>query len=309
MQSLILWCLLAIFWSGSYTAVKIALEGFDPMTLVASRLLIGSVFLFVFLKVRSGCLPLGPRALLAYAVPALFGNMLPFLLIGYGELHVDSGLAALLMGIAPVATVFIAALLFVDEALTLRKIVGTLVGVTGLIVLVGVSAFRGLGQDLLGQAALIAAAFCYTGTTLYVRRFIRLPPLEMATGSILLGFIPALGMAIHFESPASSGFGWNAATGAVLYLGVFSTAIATLFYFHLVPRIGATRMQQINFVVPVLGTLFGVLFLGEAMRLEAFAALLLIVAAVWLVTGKTPQATLNTGPKLPSGGATPGPST
>ena len=124
MHLIFLWIVLALFWSGSYAAVKIGLDGFGPFTMVAGRLLIGAALLFIILRFRSGRLPLNGPALLAYAVPAVFGNLLPFLLIGFGELHVDSGLAALLMGIAPVATVFLSPLLIPDEHLTPRSLLG-----------------------------------------------------------------------------------------------------------------------------------------------------------------------------------------
>ncbi|KEP68008.1 hypothetical protein DL1_16770 [Thioclava dalianensis] len=73
--------------------------------------------------------------------------------------------------------------------------------------------------------------------------------------------------------------------GAVIYLGLFSTASANLIYFHLVPRLGATRMAQVNFAIPVGGTMLGVLVLGEAMTPQRLAALAIIVGSVWLGTG------------------------
>jgi len=73
---------------------------------------------------------------------------------------------------------------------------------------------------------------------------------------------------------------------AAIYLGLFPTALATLIYFYLVPRLGAGRVSQINFVVPLGGTLLGVIFLGESLRANALAALFLIMTAVFLVTRK-----------------------
>ena len=75
-----------------------------------------------------------------------------------------------------------------------------------------------------------------------------------------------------------------AAALAILYLGVCSTAIATLIYFYLVPHLGAGRMQQVNFVVPAVGTLFGVALLNEPLDTKTLVALALITVAVYLVT-------------------------
>ena len=284
MHLVILWSLLAVSWSGSYAAVKIGLDGFGPFTIVAGRLLIGAGMLYVIMRFRAGQLPVNGPALLAYAVPALFGNLVPFLLIGFGELHVDSGLAALLMGIAPVVTVMLAPLLITDEYLTPRSLFGIAFGLAGLLVLVGTTALSGLGQHVTGQLAILGAALCYAGTTLYVRRWITLPPLQMATGSLVLSAIPATIGAFALEPPFETGNAGPAPILALLYLGVCSTAVATLIYFYLVPHLGAGRMQQINFVVPALGTLFGVALLEEPLQANALASLALITIAVYLVT-------------------------
>jgi len=284
MHLVILWSLLAVSWSGSYAAVKIGLDGFGPFTIVAGRLLIGAGMLYIIMRFRAGQLPVSGPALLAYAVPALFGNLVPFLLIGFGELHVDSGLAALLMGIAPVVTVMLAPLLITDEYLTPRSLFGIAFGLAGLLVLVGTTALSGLGQHVTGQLAILGAALCYAGTTLYVRRWITLPPLQMATGSLVLSAIPATIGAFALETPFETGNAGPAPILALLYLGVCSTAVATLIYFYLVPHLGAGRMQQINFVVPALGTLFGVALLEEPLQANALASLALITIAVYLVT-------------------------
>ncbi|MEP0502529.1 DMT family transporter [Nisaea sp.] len=284
MHLIVLWVILALLWSGSYAAVKIGLDDFGPFTLVSTRLLIGAGLLYLILCLRSGHLPLSGRALIDYAVPAIFGNLVPFLLIGFGEIHVDSGLAALLMGIAPVATVFLAPLLIPDEHLTPRSILGIGFGIGGLLVLVGATALSGLGHHVTGQLAILGAALCYAGTTLYVRRWITLPALQMATGSLVIGAIPATVGAFMFEHPFSVVSADMAPILAILYLGVCSTAIATLIYFYLVPRLGAGRMQQINFMVPAVGTLFGVALLGERLEAKTLVALSLITIAVYLVT-------------------------
>lgn len=285
MNQFLLWLLLAVFWSGSYAAVKIGLEDFGPLTIVAVRMLIGAALLYLVLRLRSERLRMDGQALFAYGISAFFGNVFPFLLIGFGEMHVDSGLAALLMGIAPVATVFLAPLILPDEALTPRAVFGVLFGIAGLVVLVGVTALSGLGADVTGQLAIFGAALCYAGTTLYVRRFVSLPSLQMATGALTFGAIPAcIGAFFVFEAPVSGALPGNAAVLALLYLGVCSTAIATLIYFHLVPLLGAGRMQQINFLVPALGTFFGVALLGEPLEAKALVALALISVAVYLVS-------------------------
>ena len=282
-----LWLLLAAIWSSSYTVIKIGVTTLDPATLVASRMLTGSIATYAVLKIRGQSLSRKPADWGLYAITGLFGSALPFLLITYGEQSVDSALAAILMGGTPVITVLLVAWFIPQEALTPRHAIGVAGGLVGVAILVGPTALSGLGAQLGGQAAIIAAAICYAGTTVIVRRFVTRPPLEMAAGSMIVGTV------IISAYAAGSGASIGAISltlpslGSILYLGLFSTASANLIYFHLVPRLGATRMAQINFAVPVGGALLGVFLLGEAMTTQHLTALILIVGSVYLGTRKS----------------------
>ncbi len=285
-MDIVLWLILAAIWSSSYTVIKVGITVLDPATLVAYRMLTGSIAIYIVLKMRGQSLSTKPADWAAYAITGLLGSALPFLLITYGEQSVDSALAAIFMGATPVITVLLVAWLIPQEPLTPRHAIGVLGGVLGVAILVGPTALSGLGAQLGGQAAIVAAAVCYAATTIFVRRFVKRPPLEMAAGSMIIGTV-AIG-----SYAALSGGNIGAITptfsslGAILYLGLLSTACANLIYFHLVPRLGATRMSQINFAVPVGGALLGVWLLGEALTGQQLMALLLIIGSVYLGTSK-----------------------
>jgi len=286
MKYLTLWALLALIWSSSYAAIKLGVESISPLTLVAVRMLIGTSLMLILLRVKSLSLPTDPRSLSIFFISGIMGSVVPFSLIGFGEIHVESGLAALLMGIAPVVTVLLAPLVHPDEKLTPSAVAGICIGTLGLIVLVGPESLNGLGSHLAGQAAILGAALCYAFTTLYVRKYASRPALEMAAGSMLTGTVVIVIAALILESPTHLPHASAQSIIAVLYLGLFPTALATLIYFYLVPRIGAARMSQVNFVVPVVGAFLGVIFLGEILKPTAFVALALILIAVYLVTRK-----------------------
>jgi len=150
--------------------------------------------------------------------------------------------------------------------------------------LTGPEALSGIGSHVSGQVSIILAAFCYAFTTIYVRRYARGPALEMAAGSMLVGTIAILLLTIstgylsNFSAPSATSI------AAMLYLGVFPTALATLIYFFLVPRLGASRISQVNFAVPVGGTLIGIFVLGETITASSAVALALIMFAIFLVT-------------------------
>jgi drug/metabolite transporter (DMT)-like permease len=284
MKNAFLWITLSLIWSSSYLAIKIGIITIQPLTLVAIRMLIGTSVMLIILRLWSLTLPTDLRSWAILLVSGMMGNIVPFSLISYGEIHINNGLAALLMGIAPVVTVLLAPLIHPDEVLNRKIITGITIGFAGLILLIGPGALQGLGDHVTGQLAVFGAALCYAFTTLFARKYARLPALVMATGSMLIGSVIITITAFIFEAPLQSGLTADHSMLAALYLGLFPTALATLIYFYLVPKIGAARMSQVNFVVPVAGALIGVVVLNEPLTPHMIIALALILTAVFLVT-------------------------
>jgi drug/metabolite transporter (DMT)-like permease len=284
MKNILLWIALALIWSSSYLAIKIGVESISPLSLVTMRMIIGTSVMLCILRLWSLTLPREIRSWIILLVVGLTGNIIPFSLISYGEVHIDSGLAALLMGIAPVVTVLLAPMVHPDEILSPKIIMGITLGFFGLIVLIGPEALQGFGDHVKGQLAVFGAALCYAFTTLFTRKYANQPALVMATGSMLIGTIIIVCVTALLEPVGQITLAMNRSLFAAIYLGLFPTALATLIYFQLVPKLGAARMSQVNFVVPVAGTLLGVLFLREPLAPQTITALLLILSAVFLVT-------------------------
>ncbi|MBM1633766.1 EamA family transporter [Sulfitobacter mediterraneus] len=278
-----LWLALAAMWSSSYGVIKLGVETLDPMTLVAGRMVIGAAVILAVLMLRGQRLSTRPRDWTSYLITGMLGSTVPFLLITFGEQTVDSALASILMGVAPVATVLLAALTFADERLTTRVTLGVGLALIGVVTLVGPAALSGLGDDLSGQLAIVGATLCYAAGTIYVKAYVKRPAMEMAAGSMLVGAIVACVIATVWGKGITGVDLSPRSIGAVVYLGLFSTAAANLIYFHLVPRLGATRMSQINFAVPVGGSLIGVGLLGETLAPSQMLALGIISGAVYLV--------------------------
>ena len=285
-KHLMLWAVLAIIWSFSFSAIKIGVETISPVNLVAGRMLIASCLMFLILKIQRQSLSFKPNDWLNFLVSGILGNVLPFFLISWGELHVQSGLAAVMMGIMPIMTVLLAHFFLKDEPLNLMSFTGVTIGFTGLIILVGGSVFRELGNHLLGQLSILAAATSYAMTTVYVRRYVTTPAPIMATGSITVGAVIISIVALILDPPFQHTPS-SASIMAMLYLGVFATAFATLAYFYLVPLIGASRMSQSNFVIPVLGSIIGIVWLKEQINPSVFIALTTVLVGIYLVNRST----------------------
>ncbi len=278
--------LLAGIWSSSFMFIKIGVATIPPATMAAARLLLAAMMLIAIARAKGYRLPFTLRAWGAFAFVGVMGNALPFTLIAWGELEVDSGLAAILMGVMPVATAMLAHAFVRDERLTGRRAAGVLLGFSGTVVLVGFSAFSGLGAQVAAQLAVVGGALCYAVTTVFVRRFATLPDVLMAAGAMTTGALAILPIAFLFESPLSASPS-VASMAAVVVLGIMSTGFAALIYFYLIRTVGAAIFSQVNFLTPAIGVAFGMIFLGELPGADAWAALTLIVIGVWLVTRRS----------------------
>ena len=274
---------LATLWSTSFVFIKIGVQSVGPMTLTSARLGIAAAILYAGLRLRGHRLPRDRRSWAVFAVIGLLGNTLPFTLISWGEIHIDSGLAAVLMGIMPIITVMLAHIFIREEPFTRRVGIGIFLGFGSVATLLGPQALAGLTAPILAQLAVLLSAVCYGASATFIRYFAE--PANwpsLASGAMLAAFTFSLPLTIFLETP------WtlqpeSAAIVAMLYLGIGSTAVANLIFFYLIPRLGANRSAQVNYFVPVLGALWGVIFLREQLSGRMLLALALILIAVAVV--------------------------
>lgn len=285
-RQLALLVVLACIWSSSFMFIKIGVATIPPVTMAAARLALAAMMLVVIAHFRGHRLPFTLRAWGMFTFVGVMGHAVPFTLIAWGELEVDSGLAAILMGVMPVATAVLAHAFVRDERLTRRRATGVLLGFSGTVVLVGVSALYGFGAQVAAQLAVVGGALCYAITTVFVRRFANLPDVLMAAGAMTTGSLAILPLAFLIESPLSISPSLSS-IAAVAVLGVVSTGFAALIYFYLIRTVGAAIFSQVNFLTPAIGVAFGMIFLGELPGADAWSALALIVAGVWLVTRRS----------------------
>jgi drug/metabolite transporter (DMT)-like permease len=274
--------LLASIWSSSFMFIKVGVDTIPPMTLSAGRLVLAAIMLTVFAMYGRDSVPMTLKIWGVCLFIGLFGNALPYTLISWGELRIESGLAAILMGIVPITTAVLAHLFAHDEPLTVRRLLGICVGFAGIIILVGWQSLTGLHTDVPYELAVLLGALCYAVTNIFVRRHVYIPGRVLAAGSTLAGAFIMLPMALAYERPWSLSPSLES-LGAMVMLGLLPTAVAALIYLRLIKATGATFVSQVNYLVPVLGVVWGMALLAERPSWRALAALTLILLGIALV--------------------------
>jgi len=266
--------LLATIWSSSFTAIKVGIDVIPPITLTMIRVTVGAMLLYGVLRAKGMRLSKNPRVWGSFFLIGLLGSALPFTLINWGEQEISSGLAAIMVASMPLAALVLGRM-FSDEVLNGRRLLGVLVGFSGVVMLIGPRELMVLGDQALGQLAVALAAVLYAVAGILVRKLPTAKPIEHGTGVLMAASIILIPASLIFETPWTIDFTPEAVAAGV-YLGVLPTAVATFLLMVIIAARGVTFLALNNYLIPVLGVLWGYLFLSEPVTNEALAALGLI---------------------------------
>ncbi len=280
--------LLSIFWGGSFLFVGIAVSDFPAFTIAFLRVAIATgVLWFVLISMRIEW-PTKRELWLSFFVMGVINSAIPFSLIAWGQSHVASGLASILIATTPLFSVVVAHIFADDEPITPMRLAGVAAGLIGVVILIGPGALGNLGTSLLGQFAIILAAILYALSGTYGRRFSKqgVPPLVVATGQVSASTVLLLPAVLLIDQPwqlpAPAVRSWAAIAG----LGVISTGAAYLLYFRVLATAGATNILLVNFLVPITAIVLGILVLDEVLLTQHIAGMLLIAAGLALMDGR-----------------------
>lgn len=274
--------LLSVIWGSAFGAIKVAVESTGPFTLVAARTVIGFTVLFIFLAASGGLkwdyANLPYRRLLAIG---LFGTLLPFFLISWAEQTVDSAVAGLMNGAGPLITVLGAHFITRDELMTKGRLAGVLIGLIGIVILMQ-DGLDKLGTDsLMGQLALVLAFSCYAAGNLMVRGQSLLTPVQLAASSLFIAGLVSVPAALWLETPTPQN--WPLSVwGAILWLGIISTAFAFSLRYVLIERAGAGFMANVGYLIPIVAVLIGFFILGESISPAIMLAMLTILISLYI---------------------------
>ena len=278
---------LGVMWGTSYAFIKLGVETLPTFTLIATRLAIGLTLLATVVFIAREPLPRNPRTYFHLVVMAAINIVIPFSLITWAEMSVDSAMAAILNGAVPLLVIVLAALTFHDEPITLNRLVGVVVGYVGVIVLVapGLAGAIG-GSEFTGEVALLGSTLAYGVGAVYSRRNIKgLRPMIPAVFQVGFAFLMVSVLAFAFENPLAVSWNQNALI-AVLWLGLLGSGTAYLIMFRLLSRIGATATSQLAYLLPVVGIIAGGVMFGEQVDARVFGGTALILGGVTLVNSR-----------------------
>jgi len=281
---------LSLAWGFAFYLIAVGLESFSPLTVVNIRLIVGAATLYMIMRWQGYSLPPPGRWWARFALLAISGNLIPFILISWAETHISSAQAGLLMALMPISTMVLSHFFVHGDALTPRRLVGVLLGFIGVSVLVGGDALSGMGgTTLIAQIAVLVATLAYATNAVYTKRMPAINTLVVATGSLIIGALMLLPFTLYIEQPSLT----QASTQSLLatgLLGVVSTGLATWVFFRVVTDCGPAFLSIINYIIPAIAFAAGVLFLGEPAAPSQFLGLVFVLAGIAMTQNRGPKA-------------------
>ncbi len=271
--------LLALLWGSSYAFIKIAVETVPPLTTIAVRAVLAGLILAAVAAIQGHNLDSVRGHWRALLIQALLNSILPFTLIAWSLLYIDSGLAGILNATPPIFVLLITYLWTRHEPVTVSRLLGVAAGITGVALMIGVDALSGLGLSALAQLAVTGASLCYGFAAIYGRRFNAVPPAATGAGTMMWAAAVLIPLSLAVDRP------WTlspsaASLAALFVLAAFSTALALILYFRLIRTLGSMELTSNSYLRVAVSVFVGVAFLGESVGWSTAAGLILILAGV-----------------------------
>src|SRR5437762_3739518 len=279
---------LAVIWGGAFFFIGVAVRHVPPLTYVWLRLTIAAAAMWLVLRFRGEKLGLPRQVWGSILFLAFLNNALPFVLFGWSQTHIASGLASILNATTPIWGVLVAHFLTHDERMSPRKIAGVLLGFGGVATMIGPSLLSSLGANVPAQLACVTASLSYALAAVWARRFRRqgLSPISVTTGQLTAGALMMLPLSMIVDQPWTHAFPPLTAIGAITALALLCTAFGYVLYFRLIATSGATNALLVTLLVPPVAILLGGLFLNETLAPQDFLGLALIAFGLAAIDGR-----------------------
>lgn len=279
--------LLSILWGGSFFFVGVAVYDLPPLTIVTLRVGIAAFTLWGIALMLGLRPPKSIKVWGAFLGMGLLNNVIPFVLIVWGQTLIASGLASILNAATPIFTIVVAGILLPDERPTPLKLIGVALGFVGVAVMIGVPTL-GSDSNLLAQLAIVGAAISYAFAGVYGRRFksLGVNPVITAAGQVTASTLILLPISLFVDGTIDVSEVHMSTWMAILGLAVASTAIAYVLYFKILELAGATNVLLVTLLVPVSAVLLGWLFLNESLELIHVLGMALIALGLSAIDGR-----------------------
>tara|TARA_B110000014_G_C20075958_1_gene561615 strand:- start:269 stop:1138 length:870 start_codon:yes stop_codon:yes gene_type:complete len=277
--------LLSSIWGSAFLSIKLAVNTINPISVVSSRLIIGSLVLLIYFKIKGNRFNYDFKTYSNIFLCALVGNFIPFYLISWSEIYIPSNLAGLLLSIAPIFAIVLSHFFTKDDKFNLLKLFGVFIGLIGTIFLIGIEDILYSIEEnfnvLIPKLAVMLAALGYVISSIIAYNLKNINTLSLTTMTTLFAAIISIPFTIIYEINNYSLPSFNSIV-AVIYLGIMPTALAFLLRFYLINKAGPVFLSYVAYLIPIFSIMWGYLFLNEIIKSEQLIAIIFIFIGIYI---------------------------
>ena len=284
--------LLGIIWGLAFVSIEASLRSFSPLHIAFFRIIIGACFISFFTlfwerkNIKKG--KNFSKKIISFSIGvAIFSNVLPFLLLSWAQISVSSMFAGVFMTFVPLVILPLAHFFIPDEKLTLKKIIGFLIGFLGTMVLIDINfILKDFNYDnILPKIACFGATVSYAIGSIIIKKSPKTSQLIFSSTSLIFATIiilPVLFLnrVIVEEIKIVSIIG-------IVFLGIFPTGMATVLKVYIIKNAGPSFLSLVNYQVPLWAIIFGFMFFNENLPKEILFGLFLIVIGLIITQSKS----------------------
>jgi len=281
------WLTLCVVWSSTWLAIKIGLRDLPPISFVAIRFLIAIMVLVAVSIGRTHLLPRTRKDVVVLAVTGILMFAVNYTVLFWAELHVSSGLAAVLQATIPIFGIMFAHWMLPDEPLRLPKLVGAIIALAGVAMICArLLGFNGRLAFWGGVGVVVGAASAAFANVLVKAQSMRLAPAMLAAWQMIFGTVPLLFVAFAVDGNPVR-FHWTVSSlFCLLYLAVIGSALTFLLLYWLLPRLTVAQLQSISLITPPGAVMLGWLLGGETFPASSLLGTGLVLVGVWMIFRK-----------------------
>ena len=277
--------LLSFIWGGSFLAIRTALDEIPFLTAVAWRVGLAALVLWAWVALRRLPVPRTPRLWGALLVMGLLNNVLPFTLMAWGQLHIETGLTSILNAGTAVFGVLAAALFLADERLTARRTLGVAVGFLGVATAIGLDNLAIFDLRSAAQLAVVAGTVSYALAGVWARTTLKgLAPQVQAAGMLTGSSLVMIPLALALDGPVIPQ--QPDTILAIAYYAVIATAFAYLLYFRVLAMAGSGNTMLCTLMIAPVAILLGAWARDEVLAPNTYAGFALLALGLAILDGR-----------------------
>ena len=283
---------LAFVWGASFYFIEIGLIYLDPFWLVSVRLLFGALPLALWLLLQEKTLPIKLRFWTSVMIMGVLNNFLPFNFIAFGQLYVTGGIASIINANTAFMGVIVSGLFLSGEPATWNRVVGVMIGVTGVAIAIGITPMltaAGANDLLLGSLAIIVATIAYAFAGVWGKiKLAEYSPTQSALGMLICSSVISVLCSFFIYGPPSLTIINHPfdLIKVVLGLGVLGTALAYPLYFRILEVVGSSNLMLVTIIVPVFAIILDAILLSQFVTGSDLFGFALVAIGLFIMDGR-----------------------